>query len=256
MRIIQIQPMREYVVAASLFSRSRLYFGFVGVAVAFAFWQLWAIGTGHALVEKKSPMIISGLARVIDGDTIQVSGHRIRLEGIDAPEAGQRCPAHFVGSWRCGHAATGALRSLISRQRVECEKLGRDIYGRVLALCRKDGKDINAHMVRSGLAWAFVKYSQSYVAEEAKARAAKLGVWSGLKTAPAWIYRKKTWAKAEQTAPRGCAIKGNISSHGRIYHMPWSPWYHKVSIDRARGDKWFCSESEALAAGWRPVREF
>ena len=49
-------------------------------------------------------------------------------------------------------------------------------------------------------------------------------------------------------------IKGNITDNGRIYHMPWSPWYGKVRIDPARGERWFCNENEAMAAGWRPVR--
>jgi hypothetical protein len=59
---------------------------------------------------------------------------------------------------------------------------------------------------------------------------------------------------ADQAAVSGdCPIKGNITSSGHIYHMPWSPWYEKVRIDTAKGERWFCSEREALAAGWRPV---
>ena len=57
----------------------------------------------------------------------------------------------------------------------------------------------------------------------------------------------------EQAAPNGCAIKGNVTAHGRIYHMPWSPWYEQVKIEARKGKRWFCSEAEALAAGWRPV---
>ena len=48
-----------------------------------------------------------------------------------------------------------------------------------------------------------------------------------------------------------CAIKGNISSRGRIYHMPWDPWYDSVNMDVNKGKRWFCSEDEAIRAGWR-----
>jgi len=106
--------------------------------------------------------------------------------------------------------------------------------------------------VRHGHAWAFVKYSGSYVKEEAEARRERAGIWQGEAT-PAWEYRQQRWAKAEGGAPDGCAIKGNVTAHGKIYHMPWSPWYDQIKIDQAKGRRWFCSEAEAIAAGWRPV---
>jgi hypothetical protein len=88
------------------------------------------------------------------------------------------------------------------------------------------------------------------VAEEEKARAARVGVWQG-EAEPAWIFRANRWQAAETEAPAGCAIKGNITENGHIYHMPWSPWYGKVKIDPAQGERWFCSEAEAQSAGWR-----
>jgi hypothetical protein len=69
-------------------------------------------------------------------------------------------------------------------------------------------------------------------------------------------FRDKRWASAETAAPNGCAIKGNVTAHGHIYHMPWSPWYGKVRIDPTKGERWFCSESEAKAAGWRPAAAY
>jgi hypothetical protein len=71
---------------------------------------------------------------------------------------------------------------------------------------------------------------------------------------PAWEFRARRWAVAESDAPRGCAIKGNVTKHGRIYHMPWSPWYMQIKIEPDKGKRWFCSEAEAVAAGWRPVQ--
>jgi hypothetical protein len=91
------------------------------------------------------------------------------------------------------------------------------------------------------------------VTVEADARTRKVGVWQGPAEAP-WDFRHGEWKTAEVAAPKNCAIKGNISSHGHIYHMPWSPWYDRVRIDESRGERWFCSEAEAQAAGWRPAR--
>lgn len=200
-------------------------------------WTLW-------------PWTGSGPARVIDGDTIELAGERIRLEGIDAPETAQSCKAADGHAWDCGAEAIKTLKALVEGQEVTCKAKGHDKYGRTLGICQAGGKDINAEMVRSGLAWAFVRYSQTYVAEETDARAHKLGVWQS-DNQPAWDFRAGRWDVADNTAPNGCAIKGNITNHGAIYHMPWSPWYAKVRIELEKGEKWFCSESEAIAAGWR-----
>ncbi len=198
------------------------------------------------------PNTLTGVVRVIDGDTIEIAGRHVRLEGIDAPEIAQRCGRWLVGTWPCGTAAGDALEKLVGAKTVTCESRGLDKYGRTLGVCSVDGRDINAEMVREGYAWAFVKYSTSYVQEEAEARALHLGIWQG-EAQPAWEFREHRWAGAEQAAPNGCAIKGNVTAHGRIYHMPWSPWYGKVKIDAAKGKRWFCTEAEALAAGWRPA---
>jgi endonuclease YncB( thermonuclease family) len=193
---------------------------------------------------------VSGLATVIDGDTLDIDGRRVRLEGIDAPEIAQVCDKADGRSWACGRAAADALVSLTSRRRVTCRSDGTDKYDRMLGVCSVDGLEINAELVRRGLAWAFVKYSTSYLKQESEAKAASAGVWQG-HAEPAWIYRENRWKVAEGDAPKGCAIKGNISEKGHIYHMPWSPWYGRVKVDPNRGERWFCSESEAKNAGWR-----
>ena len=71
---------------------------------------------------------------------------------------------------------------------------------------------------------------------------------------PPWDYRARRWQVAEQEAPEGCPIKGNISDNGRIYHAPWSPWYDRTKVSLDKGERWFCSEREALDAGWRAPR--
>ncbi len=209
-----------------------------------------AVASGDASTD-----VVSGHARVIDGDTVDIGDIRIRLEGIDAPESGQRCPGRLVATWRCGRAATRALEKMISTAPLTCKSRGRDRYDRLIGVCFARGKDVNAEMVRAGLAWAFVKYSDTYVAEEAIAKSARAGIWASNEPAQtAWAYRARRWSTAETTAPSGCAIKGNISQSGdRIYHTPWSPWYDKVRISERSGERWFCSEGDAAEAGWRPA---
>lgn len=207
---------------------------------------------GAALTTGNEASVISGRATVVDGDTLEIGGERVRLEGIDAPEADQTCGGGWLGTWKCGRAATAALRWMTGGRRVDCESAGRDKYGRVLGWCTADGRDINAEMVRSGHAWAFVKYSTRYQVLEAEARKAKAGIWKG-EAEPPWLFRERRWADAETEAPKGCAIKGNVTANGHIYHAPWSPWYAKVRIEPSKGERWFCSEAEAVKAGFRPA---
>ncbi len=105
-------------------------------------------------------------------------------------------------------------------------------------------------MVRQGYAWAFRKYSATYIPEEMISRKIKSGIWQA-KTHTAWEYRAQKWQAAEQIAPNGCLIKGNISKNGKIYHMPWSKWYLRTKVTTSKGERWFCNEAEARAAGWR-----
>ena len=106
-------------------------------------------------------------------------------------------------------------------------------------------------MIEAGLAWAYVEYSSDYAAGEAAAQTDGRGVWQATAQAP-WDYRADRWSRAVEAAPGGCPIKGNISAKDeRIYHTPWSPWYGRTRITEAKGERWFCDEAEAQAAGWR-----
>jgi len=188
--------------------------------------------------------------RVVDGDTIQIDDTTYRLHGIDAPEAGQTCDDASGGSWRCGDEATRHLEALIGRAVPRCDDRGLDDYDRVLSVCTVSGVDINRTMVLDGYAWAFRRYSEDYVPDEDVALAAGTQIWQAA-TQTAWDYRAAKWDIALQEAPDGCPIKGNISDNGNIYHAPWSPWYAKTKVSVDRGEHWFCSEREAIDAGWR-----
>ncbi|WP_246715929.1 thermonuclease family protein [Rhizobium leguminosarum] len=191
--------------------------------------------------------------RVIDGDTIDLDGVRYRLHGIDAPEAGQFCKAADGSEWACGQAALGKLERLVSGREVTCTPHEKDMYGRWVASCVADGTDVNGEMIASGLAWAFRKYSLDYVKAEETAHAGHVGVWQADTQTP-WDFRSHKWDNAVSAAPAGgCPIKGNINSkQEKIYHAPWSKDYTKTKVDTHKGERWFCSEGEAIAAGWRP----
>lgn len=189
--------------------------------------------------------------RVIDGDTLELDGTTYRLNGIDAPEHGQKC-----GAWECGADATRGLADLVMGANVTCQPISEDGYGRIIATCYADGNDLGAAMIDKGLAWAFLRYSDAYETEELVSKQKASGVFAEDFMTP-WEFRDLRWKAAmarEEAAPPGCPIKGNISERGRIYHAPWSRSYGRTRINTAKGERWFCSEAEAVAAGWRAPR--
>ena len=199
----------------------------------------------------------SGRASVTDGDSLEIASQRVRLHGIDAPEWKQRCEANGR-QWRCGQAAAQALKGQIGSQRVMCTPRDRDRYGRVVAVCRAGGVELNAWMVAEGWALAYRRYSTAYVDEERAAKAAKRGVWRGRLVAP-WEWRrgKRLTGRATSSAKESgqCRIKGNISRKGtRIYHMPGDMHYERTKINTGKGERWFCTQAEAREAGWRRAK--
>lgn len=189
---------------------------------------------------------------VVDGDTLDVGGIRYRLHGIDAPEAAQVCAGRDGASWKCGQDSIRVMEELTGGKSVECDDRGHDAYGRTIAVCAAAGVEINALMIEQGMAWAFRKYSQDYVKAEDAARRRGVGIWQA-PTETAWDFRAHKWKSSLSAAPDlACPIKGNINrKHEQIYHVPWSKDYGKTRIDVAKGERWFCTEEEAIAAGWR-----
>lgn len=125
------------------------------------------------------PVEVSGIAGVIDGDSLRVRGIEIRLQGIDAPERLQSCMRSGT-SWSCGAEATRILGNRVQGRAVECKGNKRDVHDRLLAICRVRGEEINRWLVEQG--WA-VSY-HGYPGAERSARQAKRGIWSGTFTRP------------------------------------------------------------------------
>lgn len=233
--------------------------------------KIWAIGAltlaiGAAGCGDSQAEEIVGRASVIDGDTIEIRGERIRLWGIDAPEGRQSC-RRGEREYRCGQEAANALDGWLRSSTVYCTPQDSpDRYGRVVARCTAQIADahltnaipdLGAEMVRRGHALDYRQYSGgAYASEEAEAREAGRGMWAGEFTPP-WDWRRQQRpAAAPQAAPSSeCSIKGNINRDGeRIYHMPGMRSYANTRIDETAGERWFCSAQDAEAAGWRAPR--
>jgi endonuclease YncB( thermonuclease family) len=144
-----------------------------------------------ALLAQCAPALaqpIVGLAQVVDGDTLTLGPQRIRLFGIDAPEAKQTCRIKS-STWACGTAATAALRSMVEGKQVNCVPLDTDIYGRTVAQCRAGGKDLGAELMRSGLAVVYDRGIDLYGSIEATSKASRMGIWGSEFEMPA-AYRE------------------------------------------------------------------
>lgn len=133
---------------------------------------------------------MTGTASVIDGDTIDIHGTRIRFHAIDAIESRQRCTLPNGREWNCGRDAAFALADKIGRSPVSCEVRDVDRYKRLVAICRLRGEDLNAWLVRNGWAVAYRRYGLDYVEEEELARENRSGIWASHFMMP-WDWRKR-----------------------------------------------------------------
>ena len=120
-----------------------------------------------------------GVASVIDADTLEIRGVRIRLHGIDAPESRQLCRRSSDDEWRCGQQAALALADRIGRRTVNCAVRDVDRYDRAIAICTQDNQNLNRWLVSKGWAVAYRRYSRDYIAAEDQARRAGRNIWSG-----------------------------------------------------------------------------
>jgi endonuclease YncB( thermonuclease family) len=213
-----------------------------------------------------------------DGDSIAVDGIRFRLDGIDAPELDQICIEESGDTWPCGKEARDRLRALIGDRSVHCDtKAGDPAYpGRLIGLCRveADNESLNQRLVREGWAVAFEPYAKGrFKDEQATAESTRMGLWRGCFAAPR-DHRRWNKKSAEvlgtcntvdaakirellfpddPAMPVGCSIKGKISwrarltGHRGIYHIPGCRSYQRTT----NPNRWFCSEEDAVGAGFR-----
>ncbi len=133
---------------------------------------------------------ISGIPKVVDGDTIYINNYKFRLEGIDAPEMRQRCKKEsfkisfligftFYKDYSCGRVSKEKLITKIKTSEIKCISSSKDRYKRYIATCFKGKTNLNQWMVRNGFAIAYRRYSKKYVPDELFAKENKLGLWQG-----------------------------------------------------------------------------
>jgi micrococcal nuclease len=211
-------------------------------------WLTCSAGEPPASAQGKSTFT-GTVTHVADGDTLSVTANGrtevIRLDGIDAPEAGQAFSSQ----------ARQRLRVLAFSQPATVHVHDRDRYGRLVARVIVAGLDLSEEMVRAGLAWHYAQYSTDprLAALEQQARQQHLGLWAERSALPPWQFRKERSDGAPgppapglpAASPASGPYHGNVSSH--VYHSPGCADYNCRNCSRV-----FASREEADAAGFRP----
>jgi len=209
----------------------------------------------------RAELLTGRVLHVTDGDTfiLETGGDErvtVRVAEIDAPE----------GDQPFGAESRLLLAQLIDGKVVQIAVKTTDDYGRTVGRPFTALKDVSSEMVRAGAAWAYRQYltDNELLRLESEARASRVGLWAAsAQPVPPWDWRHQEIAVPsqafiqipDQASTRGCNIKGNISSNGEhIYHLPGQRYYGATQINGARGERWFCNESDARAAGWRRSR--
>jgi endonuclease YncB( thermonuclease family) len=152
----------------------------IGAALAFL-----TIGSMQAALADD----LTGQASIIDGDTLEIRGARIRLWGVDAPESSQLCRGEDGLQYQCGAKAANELDAFIARRPVSCLPISPDRYGRTVATCLVGDQDLGDWLVRNGLALDWPQYSKGkYDAAQRDAEHSGRGMWAGSYVEP-WLYR-------------------------------------------------------------------
>jgi len=198
---------------------------------------------------------VSGRARVISADTLRIGRHRIRLSGIEVPDLNQRClrsGARAGGrTWACGREAREALQRLVHGHTVKCEiSSAGSTEDASPGRCETKRMDVAEALVKAGFAFAEGMFMPTYGSAETAAKESKSGIWSSAEPERPAQWRDRLWTAAKEKAPDGCPIKGRLRGRERIYLLPWDSNYARVRIRTRRGERWFCSQDEAEAAGW------
>jgi endonuclease YncB( thermonuclease family) len=215
---------------------------------------------------------------VRDGRTIQLADVTYRLYGIDAPEFDQICIDEHADTWACGVAVRDHLASLIDNHKVHCDDQGADTSYRKwhIGICTVQGEPVslNQILVRQGYALNSEPSAKGrFKDDQAAAKDSRLGLWKGCFVAPQDFRRgRKDGAllggscRADKdreirdvlfpdhpAMPSGCSIKAKRAIRARVtgnvgvYQMQGCRNYPAL----AKPDRWFCSEEDAQAAGFR-----
>lgn len=206
----------------------------------------------------RDPSILEGYATVQSGDTLRLAGTTVRLDGIEAPDRSQVCSKPSIKRWDCGGAARDALSRLVRSKRLTCTLTGtQETEGGNsvrTGTCRAGVDDVAAELTRNGHVFADSGFFAAYSAYQTEAQAAKAGLWAGGDAMRPAQWRSARWEDAKSKAPDGCPIKGQVfRKSGKTYMLPWQPDYERARVNTAEGERWFCSESEAQSAGWKPL---
>ncbi|ESZ20019.1 succinoglycan biosynthesis protein exoI [Mesorhizobium sp. L2C084A000] len=186
------------------------------------------------------PEAITGVTSVIDGDTIEVHGQRIRFNGIDAPEAAQQCDDAKGVRYRCGAKAAAALDGFLAASRpVTCTFVAWDRHNRFVGDCRRaDGASAAAWMVEHGHALDWPKFSHgAYAEQQAKAEATKVGLWVGKFQAP-WDWRA---GRGDNARPAVSQALGIISSEQVAQSYSCQPRRKCSQISSCDEAQWYLS---------------
>lgn len=237
---------------------------------------LMMVAIPSALWAEETLIVDHHTVTVIDGDTIQVGERVIQLSDIDAPELGQACDdaGHY---WLCGLSAAYELRRLIGFQTlpIECS-VATAASDPPSAVCMAGEEDLGMILIASGLAVATPGSPPYYKAAERNARDASVGIWGGPFVLPVdwregmhlpgehpfgpnghlhgdlpWKMEDGTLAYEPRSEHAACLVKGIVEEGERVFYGPLDPDYPNVQVDPANGDRWFCGDDLARAAGWR-----
>jgi len=208
---------------------------------------------------------------VADGDTITVAvngvDERVRLIGIDAPELHNPTEPTECFAQESADFARGMLAGRSVRLVADPSQDDRDKYGRLLRyVFLPAGINVNATLVESGFAYEYsydnrYQFRDEFLADQRSAQSGGVGLWSAAACGGQRLPQGSavtTSVAASPPAPLpsdGCVIKGNINGKGeKIYHVPGDDSYDDTVVTPVKGERYFCSEADAIAAGWRPAK--
>jgi endonuclease YncB( thermonuclease family) len=200
-------------------------------------------------VASKEPLEI----QVFDGNTIQIGNIVYNLVGIDAPELGQVCDANG-NIQRCGLTAAYQLRKMLElgKASLKCQRLDVEASGATaLASCALGEQDVSLSMLQSGHAVLKPDAPPNYVAAQAQAQEAGLGIWGSTFVPPAEWRQGARLSVEDKEGHEACVIKGISEKGRRVYFGPLDDVYDKIDVAASPEGRTFCSEEEARLAGWR-----